>query len=72
MHNDKAGKVAVIYIRVSSERQVKGYSLEGQKQYLTECATRRGMNVLRVYVEEGKSGKSIEGRTAFQGMLDDI
>ena len=38
MYNDKAGKVAVIYIRVSSERQVKGYSLEGQKQYLTECA----------------------------------
>ena len=72
MFNDKAGKVAVIYIRVSSERQVKGYSLEGQKQYLTECATRRGMNVLRVYVEEGKSGKSIEGRTAFQEMLDDI
>ena len=29
MFNDKAGKVAVIYIRVSSERQVKGYSLEG-------------------------------------------
>lgn len=72
MYNDKAGKVAVIYIRVSSERQVKGYSLEGQKQYLTECAIRRGMNVLRVYVEEGKSGKSIEGRTAFQEMLDDI
>lgn len=72
MFNDKAGKVAVIYIRVSSERQVKGYSLEGQKQYLTECATRRGMNVPRVYVEEGKSGKSIEGRTAFQEMLDDI
>ena len=27
---------------------------------------------LGTYVEEGKSGKSIEGRTEFQRMLDDI
>uniref|UniRef100_UPI00359C5A0C recombinase family protein n=1 Tax=Faecalicatena contorta TaxID=39482 RepID=UPI00359C5A0C len=57
---------------VSSERQVKGYSLDGQKRYLTECAERQGMKVLAVYVEEGKSGKSIERRTAFQTMLDEI
>ena len=30
------------------------------------------MTVLDTYVEEGKSGKSIEGRTEFQRMLDDI
>ena len=51
---------------------MKGYSLDGQKRYLTECAERQGMKVLAVYVEEGKSGKSIEGRTAFQTMLDEI
>ena len=72
MYNTKDGKVCVIYIRVSSERQVKGYSLDGQKHYLTEWAERQGMSVLRVYVEEGKSGKSIEGRTEFQKMLEDI
>ena len=72
MYNTKEGKSCVIYIRVSSERQVKGYSLDGQKHYLAECAERRGMNVLDTYVEEGKSGKSIEGRTEFQRMLDDI
>ena len=48
------------------------YSLDGQKHYLAECAERRGMTVLDTYVEEGKSGKSIEGRTEFQRMLDDI
>ena len=72
MYNTKEGKSCVIYIRVSSERQVKGYSLDGQKHYLAECAERRGMTVLDTYVEEGKSGKSIEGRTKFQRMLDDI
>lgn len=72
MYNSKLGKTCVIYIRVSSERQVKGYSLEGQKRYLEEYAERQGMKVLFVYVEEGKSGKSIEGRTAFQKMLDEI
>ena len=72
MYNTKEGKSCVIYIRVSSERQVKGYSLDGQKHYLAECAERRGMTVLDIYVEEGKSGKSIEGRTEFQRMLDDI
>ena len=58
MYNTKEGKSCVIYIRVSSERQVKGYSLDGQKHYLAECAERRGMTVLDIYVEEGKSGKS--------------
>lgn len=72
MYNTKEGKSCVIYIRVSSERQVKGYSLDGQKHYLAKCAERRGMTVLDTYVEEGKRGKSIEGRTEFQRMLDDI
>lgn len=72
MYGNKSGKKCVIYIRVSSERQVKGFSLEGQKHYLTECAERQGMTVVDIYVEEGKSGKSIEGRTEFQRMLDDI
>lgn len=54
MYNTKEGKTCVIYIRVSSERQVKGYSLDGQKHYLAECAERRGMTVLDTYVEEGK------------------
>lgn len=51
MYNTKEGKSCVIYIRVSSERQVKGYSLDGQKHYLAECAERRGMTVLDTYVE---------------------
>ena len=72
MYSAKKGKKCVIYIRVSSERQVKGYSLEGQMRYLKEWAEFEGMTVSEVYVEPGKSGKSISGREVFQRMLDDI
>lgn len=70
--SSRKGKKCVIYIRVSSERQVQGYSLEGQKRYLKEWAEFEGMTVLQIYVEPGKSGKSISGREVFQQMLDDI
>lgn len=72
MYQTKAGKKSAIYIRVSSERQVKGYSLDGQKRFLKDWAERQGMSVVEIYVEEGKSGKSIEGRTEFQRMMNDI
>ena len=72
MYQVAEGKRCVIYIRVSSERQIKGFSLDGQKHYLSEWAKRQGMTVAKVYVEEGKSGKSIQGRTEFQTMLDEI
>ncbi len=59
MYNTKEGKSCVIYIRVSSERQVKGYSLDGQKHYLAECAERRGMTVLDTYDECGSSVETV-------------
>lgn len=62
----------VIYIRVSSERQVQGFSLDGQRRELLEYAKLKGLEVTEVYVEEGKSGKSIEGREEFQRMMADI
>ena len=52
--------------------QVDGYSLEGQKNMLTRFADREEMIVVDTYEDAGKSGKSIEGRPAFQKMLRDI
>ena len=72
LYSTRKGKSCVIYIRVSSERQVQGYSLDGQKRYLKEWAEFEGMTVSEIYVEPGKSGKSITGREVFQCMLDDI
>lgn len=68
----RRGKRCVIYIRVSLERQVEGFSLEGQEHSLKEWANFEGMSVLQTYVEAGRSGKSITGRETFQRMLDDI
>lgn len=68
----RMGKRCVLYLRVSLERQTEGYSLEGQKRYLQEWAEHEGMTVSGVYVDAGKSGKSINGRDEFQKMLNDI
>lgn len=65
-------KKCVIYIRVSSERQVQGFSLDGQKRELTDYAKILGYEVQNIYIEEGKSGKNIEGRDEFQRMLYDV
>ncbi len=72
LYSSRKGKHCIIYIRVSSERQIQGYSLEGQKRYLKEWCEFEGMTVIKIYVEPGKSGKSISGREVFQEMLSDI
>ena len=71
-YNPRKGKKCVLYLRVSLERQVDGYSIEGQRDYLQDWATREGMEVVEVYTDAGKSGKTISGRDEFQRMLNDI
>lgn len=69
---NRKGKKCVIYIRVSTEMQVDGFSLDGQRNILKRYAEREGMIVKDIYEDAGKSGKSIEGRPAFTKMLKDI
>ena len=69
---DRTGKKCVLYLRVSTEMQVDGYSLAGQKTCLTNYAEREQMKVLNIYEDAGKSGKSIDGRPAFKKMINDI
>ncbi len=69
---NREGKKCVLYPRVSTEMQVEGYSLEGQKTGLKRFADREEMEIIGIYEDAGKSGKSIEGRPAFQKMLSDI
>ena len=68
----KQRKKCDIYIRVSSERQVQGFSLDGQKRELIEYAKMKGLEVNNIYVEPGRSGKDIDGREEFQKMLNDV
>lgn len=63
---------AYIYTRVSTAMQVEGYSLDAQKKTLTDYAKTHNMQIIREYSDEGKSGKSIKGRSEFKNMLKDI
>ena len=60
LYSSRKGKHCIIYIRVSSERQIQGYSLEGQKRYLKEWCEFEGMTVIKIYVEPGK-GRGLAG-----------
>ena len=61
----------VIYLRVSSEQQVDGYSLAAQERGARQLAVTHGLIVDRVYSDDGQSGKSAD-RDAFQAMLYDL
>jgi len=61
-----------IYTRVSTSMQVEGYSLDAQKDKLKKYADYQEMVIADEYSDEGKSGKSVEGRPEFQQMLQDI
>ena len=52
--------------------QVEGYSLDAQKDKLKKYADYQEMIIAGEYSDEGKSGKSVEGRPEFQQMLQDI
>lgn len=61
-----------IYTRVSTAMQVDGYSLDAQKDKLRKYAEYQDMEIAGEYCDEGFSGKNIQGRLAFQQMLQDI
>lgn len=65
-------KKCYIYTRVSTSMQVDGFSLDAQKERLRKYADFQEFTVAGEYSDEGKSGKSIEGRLEFQRMLNDI
>ena len=65
-------KLAAIYIRVSTEDQAQhGVSLPAQEEALQNYAKALGYDIFKIYRDEGKSGKNIEGRPAMQEMLTD-
>jgi len=60
-----------LYIRVSTEDQAKeGYSLEVQREYLESFAKREGLEIFKVYQDDGISGYTTE-RPALKELLKD-
>jgi site-specific DNA recombinase len=63
-----------VYIRVSTEEQVlHGYSLDAQKEALTDYAINHNLDIIDYYIDEGFSArKKMAKRKEFQRMLTDI
>ena len=61
-----------LYTRVSTSMQVDGFSLDAQRDKLRKYAEYQDMVIAGEYSDEGKSGKSVEGRPEFLRMLRDI
>ena len=61
---------AAEYVRMSTEHQQ--YSTENQAYKIREYATRRGIEIVRTYADEGKSGLRIDGRLALQQLIKDV
>lgn len=64
-------KRAYIYIRVSTEDQRDNWSVAGQEQSCTQFCQRKGYEVVQVWKDEGKSGKSFD-RPAWMEMQASI
>lgn len=61
---------AAAYVRMSTEHQQ--YSTSNQMDVILEYAKRRGLEIVKIYSDEGKNGLNIEGREALSQMLDDV
>jgi site-specific DNA recombinase len=59
---------AVIYCRVSSDRQVQNLSLETQEDICRDYCRRNGLEVARVFVDAGESAKTAD-RAEFLALL---
>jgi len=61
---------AAQYVRMSTEHQQ--YSTDNQSDAIREFASKHGMEIIRTYADEGKSGLNLEGRLALQRLLNDV
>jgi site-specific DNA recombinase len=62
-------KRAAAYLRVSSEEQTDGWSLEGQEKQIREYAERNGYEIVQVYQDEVSGSK--DKRPGFERMIQD-
>lgn len=61
---------AAQYIRMSTEHQ--RYSPEAQREYIGAFASDRGIEIVRTYLDEGRSGVSMRRRSGLQALLADV
>lgn len=68
---NKVGK-CYTYLRVSTEKQVDGYSIDAQRKNVEKLADLKNFQIVREYVDAGFSGADVQNRPAFTQMMKDI
>lgn len=61
---------AAQYVRMSTEHQQ--YSTSNQEDIIRDYAKRRGFEIVRTYVDAGKSGLNVAGRESLRRMIEDV
>src|SRR3954463_8029751 len=61
---------AAQYRRMSTDHQK--YSTENQGEAILQYAAHRGMEIVRTYADEGKSGLRLDGRDALKRLIEDV
>ncbi|WP_081897492.1 recombinase family protein [Massilia sp. BSC265] len=61
---------AALYVRASTEHQ--NYSTDHQEAVLREYAASKGLEIVRIYCDKGRSGLTIDGRAGLLQLLSDI
>lgn len=69
-HPDTRAFRAAQYVRMSTEHQQ--YSTLNQADKIREYADKRGIEIVRTYADDGKSGLSIGGRASLQKLIADV
>ena len=60
------------YLRVSTEKQVDGYSIDAQRKNVKKLADLKDFDIVEEYVDAGFSGADVQNRPAFTRMMKDI
>src|SRR5580700_2952676 len=66
-----SGQIAAAeYVRMSTEHQQ--YSTENQGDTILRYANAHGMQIVRTYSDEGRSGLNLSGRRGLRELLQDV
>jgi len=69
--NDEVSEFrAALYVRTATKHQQ--YSTDNQSDKIRDYASKRGIEIVKTYTDEGKSGLSIFGRAGLKKLLDDV
>ena len=71
LNNEENNKKAIAYVRVSSEEQLKGISLETQEEQIKKYCEIHNIKILKMYREEGRSATTTN-RPQYQKMIKEL